>query len=48
MIRNILDEDHGVECLDNYSNTKSKVDWIHVMCQNGLHVTCTFISELLE
>lgn len=37
-----LHEDHCVECLDNYTNTKSKVDWIQcVMCQSWLHETCT-------
>lgn len=37
-----LDEDHCVECLDYYSNTKSKVDWIScVMWQKCLHETCT-------
>lgn len=37
-----LDEDLCVECLDYYSNSKSKVDWICcVMCRKWLHETCT-------
>jgi hypothetical protein len=35
-------EDYCVECLENYHDTKEKVDWLQcISCENWMHETCT-------